>query len=249
MKSSIIVKLVMAAVFIIASLIIGSQLKAEELIEPKLYPAVRPNLKDLGHGWVLNDLEQHANAGHPMKNPSDVGNWVHELVHLVNNDIRDKTRAHDNAFYLLHDCYVVFPEPKLTLRQVAGMVHESKRNDTYQEYFVNQQRWFNDSPLYLLDEADAFTTSLLYYATTGKRDGWFEHRRRKMNEFIYFAKVLREAIKHHDPKYPAMAELDKYIEWHRLRVEKIERMLDPDNDNSEPDTIVPEPIRPYNIRG
>jgi hypothetical protein len=225
-------RLVFATVLIICALIIGSQLKAQEF---RTYPEQRA-VKDQGYGMLINDLECHAKRGHPMRNEKDPGNWVHELIHQVNSDIRCKTRENDNAFYLLNNQYVIFEEPKVTLKQIAKMVHKSKRTDTYKGYLVEQQRYWNNEPLYIVDEATAFATSLLYHAMDGSKD---EARYQKTLEFVYFNKVLLAAIKHYDPDYAQLEELEAYLKWHEDRVNNIIKLYFDEGEGPIPDEIIP----------
>ena len=225
-------RLILAIVLIIVALCIGSQLKAQEF---RTYPEQRC-VKDQGFGMIINDLECHAKAGHPMRNERDPGNWVHELIHQVNSDIRCKTKANDNAFYLLNNHYVIFKEPKVTLKQVAAMVDKSRRTDTYRGYLVEQQRYWNREPLYILDEATAFATSLLYHAMDGSKD---ESRYTKTLEFVYFNKVLLAAIKHYDPDYAQLEELEAYIKYHEGRVNTILKLYLDNEIGPVPDEIIP----------
>jgi len=204
----------------------------------KMYPEVRPNLKDQGYGWMINDLERHAHAGNPMRNESDPGNWVHELTHQVNSDIRVATRAHDNAFYVMKGRYVIFVEPNVTLKQVAKMVPEKDRGPIYHSYLVEQQRGWNREPLYVLDEATAYANGLQYHVTTHTKD---QSRLDYANEFLAYTEALIRTIEKYDPDYKQLTELREYVEWNKRRV----KTLTVEYNGGEP---IPEP-NDYNFYG
>jgi len=203
----------------------------------KTYPEVRPNLKDQGFGWMINDLERHAHAGNPMRNEDDPGNWVHELTHQVNSDIRCSTLAHDNAFYVMHGKYVIFNEPNVTLRQVAKMVPQKDRGVLYKGYLVEQQRGWNDSPLYVLDEATAYANGLEYHVSTKTKD---QYRLAYANEFLRYVNALILTIEKYDPNYSQLDELREYVKWHTHRVKTLTDMYNGKN-------VIPTPPTPYNF--
>ena len=198
--------LCLAILLIVIALVIASDLKAQNF---HTYPEQR-SVKDQGFGPVINDLETHARKGHPMRNESDPGNWVHELTHQVNSDIRCATKANDNAFYVMDGNYFILVEPKVTLRQVATLVPKSERGMFYKTYLVEQQRWWNNEPLYVLDEATAFSNSILYHAMSGTKDAT---RVQAVQEFKVYVQALVKAVKKHDPKYTQLAELEEFVVW------------------------------------
>jgi len=241
------IKLILAVIFLVAGLILASQLKAQMPQVPyrlPQYPAQRPNLKDQGYGWLINDLERHAHAGHPMRNTSDPGNWAHELCHQIASDIRNTVTPNvdDNAMYIPRKGYFLFKEPNVTLKQVAETVPKSKRVLAYETYMIGQQEWWNDAPFTLLDEGNAFAVSLQYYTTTGKRDAWLNGRVAIATQFLYFHKVLLAAVKKYDPGYPEVGKLEKFMTWHAARVKYLVSIIN----GVEP---TPGPVNPYNILG
>ncbi|RLB66429.1 MAG: hypothetical protein DRH04_09385, partial [Deltaproteobacteria bacterium] len=177
-------------------LVLSLLIAATSIIEQ--HQPVRPNLPDQGYGWLINDLEQHTHAGHPMRNEQDPGNWAHELTHQVNSDLRQLTRANDGAFYWDHGEYCRLLYPNVTLAQVAGMVPRDKRGEFYHLYLIEMQRWWNNECLYVLDEATAYANGLQYHATTHTKDA---HRLQGAKEFIDYSNALVAAVEKYDPDY------------------------------------------------
>lgn len=200
----------------------------------QVYKPVRPDVTT-GFGQLIDDLESHTTAGHNMRNEKDPGNWVHELTHQVNSDIRNKTSAHDNAFYVFADRYILLREPKVTMRQVAAMVPEKSRGRGYKTYLIDSQRWWNYAPLNVLDEATAFVNSLEYHAVTQTKDATrVEHA----GEFLNYIDSLVRAIEKYDPHYTDMAALKAYVAWHKVRMRDVLVRYDGG-------TVKPAPIPPY----
>ncbi len=77
----------------------------------------------------------------------------HESLHVLHARIRIKYKK-PNAYYLLKDRAFVFKNPKVTLKQVADNV--KKRGPNYDLYLVEQQKYWNDTPFYVIDEYIAY---------------------------------------------------------------------------------------------
>ena len=176
---------------------------------------VRPNLPDQGYGWVINDLERHAHAGHPMRNERDPGNWAHELTHQINSDLRTATPEADNAFYFLKGQYVRLSNPNTTLAQVAAEVPKDQQGAFYHLYLIEQQRWWGDEALYILDEASAYANGLMYHATTGTKDA---SRLQGAKEFVNYVKAVVRAVEKNDPNYQDLDKLRKFSKWYENRI-------------------------------
>lgn len=224
-------RLVLAIVLIIVALCIGSQLEAQEF---HTYPEQRC-VKDQGYGMVVNDLEAHARKGHPMRNEADPGNWVHELTHQVNSDIRCKTKANDNAFYILDGHYFILLEPKVTLKQVAAAVPKAERGTFYKVYLIEMRRWWNNEPLFVLDEMTAYTNGLLYHVVSGTDDA---HRLLAVKEFMDYADALVRTVKRYDSNYSQLEELEAVVKYQKERALNIINMYE--------GKVVPDEVNPDN---
>lgn len=160
---------------------------------------------------VLQDVENRVEpARRATYRSSDTGNAVHEMTHAVNNDLRNQHNvagALHNGFYLLNGRGVVLPEPNTTLSAVARMIPESVRGSRYQLYFIDQQRYWNDHPLYVFDELACYVNGAAYEAVDGDPGS---SRIAAMHEFVRYAMHTMLAISKLDPNYsniPALREL------------------------------------------
>jgi hypothetical protein len=173
-------------------------------------PIIRPNI-ETGFGELIDDLERHAQAGHPMRNKKDPGNWVHELTHQINSNLRKDGK---NCFYVFGGKYISLKEPNITLSQIKVKV----KGPLYQLYLVNQRRYFEHQPLYILDEATASTNALQYCIENKIKDN---HREKCALEFIEYSKDLLRTVQELDPDYEDMEALKAYVEWNEERVQRL----------------------------
>lgn len=79
---------------------------------------------------------------------------AHETTHLIH--ARLKIARKKDTFYLLKNRAFSTTSPKITLKQVADSVPEDKRGKVYGLYLVEQQKYWNDRPLYIIDELVAY---------------------------------------------------------------------------------------------
>lgn len=113
-----------------------------------------PPVRQSGMGGSLGEIEDRMPGQHQYR-ASDVGTWAHETTHGLNSRIRQQAggTGQVNAFYLLGGKAMVLPEPRgVTLSKVAARIPANQRGSAYQLYFVEQQRYWQNEPLYLCDE-------------------------------------------------------------------------------------------------
>ena len=182
---------------------------------------VRPGI-ELGYGPIIDDLESMTRAGHPMRSTSDPGNWVHELTHQVNSDQRGvmsrQEKREYNSAYILNGLSVCLPEPNVTLAQVAGLVPARMRAGAYKLYMVDQQRWWNRQPLYVLDEATSAGNALFYQVSNGKPDN---HRLGLAVQWANYSQILLLTVEQFDPSYSHLPQLRAFVQWHNSRLEHL----------------------------
>lgn len=122
---------------------------------PVIQNNVSPSL-----GEVLGDIESRMPRGHIYQFPDDLITWAHETTHGLNSKIRNDNRPpgiKTNAFYLLDGKGLVMIEPPgLRLSDVAPLIPRNLRGRIYQLYMIDQQRWWNNEPLYMWDEWVAY---------------------------------------------------------------------------------------------
>jgi hypothetical protein len=125
-------------------------------------------VRTVSMGGSLGDIESHLPAGHHYSDPDKVTNG-HECFHGIAARIRNENRA-DNGFYQFNNRAFICPSPRLTLREVAAAVPQSKRGRIFQLYMVQSARDWNDTPLYVLDECSAYVAGSIVGLELGMKD-------------------------------------------------------------------------------
>ncbi len=124
-----------------------------------------PPLRSNTVGGFLGDIDSHLKAGHIYKNRDRV-TWAHETTHGINSRIRNEFKV-DNGYYMLNNVCFVLAKSGITLRRLANTVPIDMRGPRYPLYLVQQQKWWNDDALYIVDELVAYTNG----AIVGKQLG------------------------------------------------------------------------------
>ena len=129
-----------------------------------------------------------------------------------------KHSARSNGFYCLEDRAVVFAEPKITIAHVAAKVPVSLRGPSYQLYLVEQRKYWNDRPLYLVDEWVAYTNGTCTGQEIGEQ-GWYYELLQAHNFSVYCAVMLSE-VKQRQPDYD-LGDLKEFAKWNIKRVHEL----------------------------
>lgn len=112
----------------------------------------------------LDDIKKHLPANYRYNN-LDKMTWAHESVHEINsirrNQLTQKYHKEYNSAYFLGNWTYISPEIKqITLDYIAKRVPEYLKGMIYKTYLIDQQRYWNNQPLYLLDEFSAYSDSV-----------------------------------------------------------------------------------------
>lgn len=132
---------------------------------------------------VLGDIEAHTSS---VFRSGDVVTNVHESVHQINSELRNK--YHCPAFYILQDKAILVDEPKnVRLSDIAKEIRPAERGPNYQLYLIQQQKDWNNQPTYVLDEWSAYRAGSICAAETGVR---VEDAKNHLVEFTRYAWAL-----------------------------------------------------------
>jgi hypothetical protein len=181
-------------------------------------------------GDFLTDIARHLPSQYGKKYYSDDRiTHAHETTHGINSHLSNHPeeivpgrRGHGPiyGFYVGHDQAVILTGPRIKLSEAAAMVPSSLRGARYQLYCIDQQKYFEDYPLYLFDEWVAYING----ATAGVELTEKKQLEMPRNdalvaplEFSIYALALTAAIQKHDPDY--LRENNQYLEFlaHELR--------------------------------
>ena len=141
-----------------------------------------PGAKTAPYKTVLDDIAAHSNN---IFNSGDVVTKVHETLHGINSDIRNK--YHCPGFYILQDKAILVDEPACKLSDVAKEIRPAERGPNYQLYLIQQQKDWNGQPTYVLDEWSAYRAGSICAAETGVR---VEDAKNHFIEFTRYAWAL-----------------------------------------------------------
>ncbi len=122
----------------------------------------------------------------------------HETVHGINAAIRGKYggTGNVNGFYLLEGKAVVLKEPNVKMSDVAGYIpSQLKGTSSYNLYIRDGQQYWQNEPLYIMDELTAYTNGGMVSVETG--------RRRSMNipDFMTYSIALGRTVEQRDKTY------------------------------------------------
>ena len=116
-------------------------------------------IRQSGHPGLIGELEDRVPASRAeIYRDADRVTWAHEQTHHLNSVVRNRYAGtgRTNAAYCFGGQAQVLPEPRgLTLSAVARAV--TSRGSLYALYLVQQQRDWNNEPLYICDELSAYT--------------------------------------------------------------------------------------------
>jgi hypothetical protein len=159
-------------------------------------------------GDFLTDIHRHLPSQYGNRYYSDDRiTHAHETTHGINSHISNHLNQGDRpgyGFYVGKNRAVLLTGPRLKLSQVAAIVPESLRGSRYQLYCIEQQRYFEDHPLYLFDEWVAYTNGAHAGVELAQEDRLNMPRNDALigpMEFCIYALALAAAAEKHDPDY------------------------------------------------
>jgi hypothetical protein len=159
-------------------------------------------------GDFLGDIARHL--------PSQYGNHyysddrithAHETTHGINSHLSNHLRRGSEltyGFYVGNDQAILLTGPRIKLSQVAALIPESLRGSRYQLYCIDQQKYFEEHPLYLFDEWVAYTNGASAGVELAEKNRLDMPRNDALVgplEFSVYALGLAAAIQKHDPDY------------------------------------------------
>ena len=180
-------------------------------------------VKEVRLGKVLCDIESHMKEGHQYKD-SNLVTWAHETTHGINSYLRNnhKDAASVNAFYCLEDRYLVFREPRTTISDVARRVPVALRGPSYQLYLQDQVKWWNERPLYIMDEWISYSNGSACALELKEEEFYFELL--QAQNFTVYSIYLLISIKERDSNYDT-TELVEFVKWNAERVMGMQKPL------------------------
>lgn len=103
---------------------------------------------------ILADIDSQLNVN--TYRDADPVTWGHESCHGIASRIRGIEKQGRNGFYCLAGNYISLAEPAFTLSRLADIIPQEYRGVIYELYLIDQQRYWNLQPSYILDEGFAY---------------------------------------------------------------------------------------------
>jgi len=178
-----------------------------------------PNVRDISRedlGINLSDIESHLPSNHAYSH-QDLITWGHESTHGINSNIRNSQSEpwSVNAFYCLRNRAVVLKEPKTRITKFANKIPQILRGPSYNLYLKQQTKYWDDRPLYILDEWIAYTNG----AEVGiemKAAGW-DYELLQAHNFNVYVVCLAMEIQLNCPDYDDLPFFG-FVKWNIERV-------------------------------
>jgi hypothetical protein len=143
---------------------------------------------------------------------------AHETTHMINADIRNKNGNGIDpvAFYVGGNRACTFVQPKMMKHNIAPFVPNGLRGDRYATYVTGQTEW-DDSPLYLYDEWNAYTNGGRVCVEQVKagtyKDGWTDGVMGLLEFSVYAVATVMAIDKFDSGYYNRVPEFMKYTRW------------------------------------
>ncbi len=157
---------------------------------------------------TYGDITSHANPEDVFVDP-DLITSGHETLHVIHSKLRIKHKV-PNAYYLLNNRAFKIKNPPIKLKTIADNIPTDKRGRNYSLYLVEQQKYWNDTPFYVLDEYIAYVAgcSVGLNQMMEKRsiDSW-----NHVVEFQVYVNVAREQSRL--AGFSEQKDLDEFLDY------------------------------------
>ncbi len=175
-------------------------------------------------GDFLTDIARHLPTRYGDRYYSDDRiTHAHETTHGINSHISNhlhRGRQPAYGFYVGHNQAVLLSGPQIKLSQVAALIPASLRGSRYQLYCIDQQKYFEDHPLYLFDEWVAYTNGAHAGVELAEKKQLDLPRNDALigpMEFSIYALAVAAAVQKHDPEYLRQNKQFREFLAHELR--------------------------------
>ena len=130
---------------------------------------------------------------------------VHETCHMISNQIRNERGSNGkfNGFYYENGRGLTIKEPNLTIVDIRDYVPKNLRGMRYNLYFNDQVKYWNDQPLYIMEEWNCYILG----GSCAVKDAELDMKLERTDavagcfEFMIYSTALFMCIKDKDPNY------------------------------------------------
>ena len=173
---------------------------------------------------MYGDIISHS-KGAPFGDRAGRSTNAHETAHGIHSEIRNEytssLKKRVNGFYALKGRGVVIEEPGIKMSHAVKFIPENLRSYRYDLYMVNQLRDWNDTPLYIMDEWNAYVLGGMCCVDDVKqgkhKEGWTDGVSGCLDFSIYTV-ALAMAVKEHDKEYwNDHPQFRNFVKWNLKR--------------------------------
>lgn len=205
-------KLLVIKILFCLSLLINN-VKAEDVPEFWEYQPIR----QLSQKGIWADIQSHLPSVHGYLDTDKITE-THESCHYLCSILRNKLAPQFgntvSCLYVLRNQFFVIPQPNTSLGYVARYIPSSIRSSGYNLYFVQQQQYWNDTPLYGLEEWVCYVNG----TSAGIQMKLpMNGRLEKTTEFLNYALVTDLCVWNRFADKKHSEHLRQFIEWHGER--------------------------------
>jgi hypothetical protein len=202
---------------------IDTRPKVREVKEPALFveglaPVVRaappnyiPILRD-----AFSRLPDAERFRCPIE-PGDFITWAHEAHHGVTAKV---CPPGGYGIYCGDGRSVIFrSHPKVTIGEVAASIPKADRGAIFQLYLVEQRRYWDRQPLYIVDEFNSYRVG----AIARQQLGWTRRQEteRHAMEMSRYCRAMLALAKKEDPSWPELRKLERLLDWQDARLAEV----------------------------
>ena len=159
------------------------------------------------YGKTLCDIESHMPRSHVYRDQDKV-TWAHETTHGLNSLLRNKHNAESALYMLNNNAFLFKDQPRTTLQKISELT--TYRGGVYNLYLIQQQSYWNNQPLYVLDEYVSYINGTYTGLDLNLNRG---ESLEYALEFNFYAQALIKSIEQEDPNYPDLDILANFVGW------------------------------------
>jgi hypothetical protein len=118
-----------------------------------------PFIRQIDDAGIYQDVLSHS-VEKPFGNAHGRSTNVHESAHGIHATYRNmytsQLKERHNALYFLNGKIALVKEPDFLISDIKNNVPQSLKSYRFQLYFTDQLKYWNDRPIYVLDEWTAY---------------------------------------------------------------------------------------------
>jgi hypothetical protein len=118
-----------------------------------------PKYRSIEDDTIYGDVLSHSEKT-PFGNAHGRATNVHETAHGISSELTNKYYKNYSSkiegLYYGNGKGIILESPQLKINEVSAYIPEKFRSYRFQLYFIDQLKYWNDYPLYILDEWTAY---------------------------------------------------------------------------------------------